>query len=81
MKYKVTRNCKITYMTPDGEELILLDEGQIVQLPEDKAAWINRDSPGALEAIEGGERQIEAAPKDRQMRQARTRQKPITKAD
>lgn len=50
--------------------------GQEVDLPEDFAAHINRDSPGVLEPVApeaAGARQLERPPADRMVRNARRR--------
>lgn len=62
--------------------------GQEVDLPEDMAAHINRDSPGTLEPV-AATRQIDAPPADRMVKTARRRdrqgdpgdQGPITRDD
>lgn len=78
--YRATRRYRAIYMTPDGEERLGFEEGDVVSLPEAKAAWINRDSRGVLEPAPE-ERQVRQAPRDRMQRPRENRQEPITKAD
>jgi len=49
-----------------------LKRGDWIELPAGVAAWVNRDSPGTLEFVEGvtETRVIEQPPEDRMVRQA-----------
>ena len=59
------------------------DKGDVVDLPDDQAADINRDAPGTLEPVTE-KRAVEKAPNNRQVTGARNRndrgtQEPIDK--
>lgn len=64
VKYRVNRAYASGRFGPWGK-------GQVVELNELDAAWVNRDSPGVLEAIETETRALESPPHDRQIKRAR----------
>lgn len=70
MRYRATRR----YQSGLGS----FSEGDVVDLVDDVAAHINRDSPGTLEpvydALPPAERAFDAPPQDRMVKGARRRQ-------
>lgn len=49
------------------------DEGDVVDLTDEQAADINRDSPGTLVPVEAEQRAVEKAPANRQVTGAKNR--------
>ena len=69
MKYRV--NWK--YRAWHDVQQIVLQEGEVVELDDDIAAWLKTDSPGLLSAVEE-ERAVEEPPQDRMVKRGKKRQ-------
>ena len=78
MKYRVLRAFRAVY----GEQEYSGLPGQVVELSEEIAGWLERDSPGRIAAVEDRpktedrgpeERAVEAAPRDRMQRRGKNR--------
>lgn len=68
-QYKVLRDFAADY----GERAYSGQKGQIVDLADEVAAWLNRDSPGRLRPYKGRKRAVTRAPRNRQVTEAQTR--------
>jgi hypothetical protein len=75
MQYRVLRAFRAMF----GEREYSGLPGQVIEVPEEVAAWLERDSPGRIEraptlpspASQG--REMEGAPRDRMQRRKRNR--------
>lgn len=70
-QYKVLRD----YVAAYGEEIYSGQAGKVVDLPEEVAAWLNRDSPGRLKSHTSRKRAVKRAPRNRQVTRAETRRR------
>jgi hypothetical protein len=68
-RYRVKRDYRAFY----GDEAVALVKGSEVEMDEDMAAWIMRDSPGTLTEIKPKARARRAPESDRQVKEVETR--------
>lgn len=70
------------YAAHYDEQDVRVAKGEVVDLPEAQAAWMNRDSPGVLKPYTARKRAARRPPNNRQVTEAKSREprvEPITR--
>lgn len=69
-QFKATRRYRVIY----GEKVLVFAKGDVVELDEATAAWVERDSPGTLQSyVLRRKRVMKRPPQDRMVLAAETR--------